>query len=167
MSIKSYIASGKQCDLQKARDAMNQVKLSDWCDELPHGLDTMLTRAYHSETDSIEPSIGQWQKLSIARAIYKDSPILILDEPSASLDVDSENEIFHYIVKLAVKKTAVLISHRLSNIMECDYIFVLQEGRLVEQGSHHELMQSDGVYAKLFKSQAKYYSANLMEGTGF
>ena len=157
MPIKDYIASGKKCDIKKAENAILQVKLKDWCTELPHGLETMLTRAFASEKDSIEPSIGQWQKLSIARAIYKDSPIMILDEPSASLDVDSENEIFKYITQLTMKKTAVLISHRLSNIIGCDHIFVLQDGRLVEQGNHHNLLKMDGVYANLFESQAKYY----------
>lgn len=157
MPIKDYIASGKQCDIKKAEDALSQVKLNDWCCELPHGVDTMLTRAFSSESDSVEPSIGQWQKLSIARAIYKDSPIMILDEPSASLDVDSENEIFNYIARLAVRKTAILISHRLSNIIECDHIYLLQEGEIAEEGTHRELMEQDGIYAELFKSQAKYY----------
>jgi len=157
MPIKDYIASGKKCDIKKAEDAILQVKLSDWCNELPHGLDTMLTRAFSSESDSVEPSIGQWQKLSIARAIYKDSPIMILDEPSASLDVDSENEIFNYIARLAIRKTAILISHRLSNILECDHIYLLQDGQIAEEGTHRELMAQDGVYAELFKSQAKYY----------
>lgn len=157
MSIKDYVASGKSCDLERAKAALHQVKLTDWCHELPYGLDTMLTRAFTSESSSVEPSTGQWQKLSIARAIYKNPPIMILDEPSASLDVDSENEIFNYIAGLTVKKTAILISHRLSNIIECDHIFVLQEGHLVEQGSHHDLMEIEGVYANLFHSQAKYY----------
>lgn len=157
MPIKDYISSGKPCDIQKAVDAIVQVKLNDWCSELPHGLDTMLTRAFSSQSDSIEPSIGQWQKLSIARALYKDSPIMILDEPSASLDVDSENEIFNYIANLTEKKTAILISHRLSNIIECDHIFVLQDGCLVEQGNHHNLIELGGLYAKLFESQSKYY----------
>lgn len=128
MPVKDYISSGKECDMKKVEGAIRQVKLDNWCSELPHGLDTMLTRAFSSESDSVEPSVGQWQKLSIARAIYKDSPIMILDEPSPSLDVDSENEIFTYIAKLAVKKTAVLISHRLSNIMECDSIYFLKDG---------------------------------------
>ncbi len=157
MPIKDYIASGKRCDMEKAMDAIHQVKLSDWCSELPHGLNTMLTRAFSSESDSVEPSGGQWQKLSIARAIYKDAPIMILDEPSASLDVDTENEIFNYIAKLTVGKTAVMISHRLSNIVNCDSIYLLQDGRIVEQGNHHELMTRNGVYADLFRSQAKYY----------
>lgn len=104
MPLKDYISSGQQCDIQKAEDAIIQVKLNDWCNELPHGLDTMLTRAFSSHSDSIEPSIGQWQKMAIARALYKDSRIMILDEPSASLDVDSENEIFNYIAQLAEKK---------------------------------------------------------------
>ncbi len=97
------------------------------------------------------------KKLSIARAIYKDAPIMILDEPSASLDVDTENEIFNYIAKLTVGKTAVMISHRLSNIVNCDSIYLLQDGRIVEQGNHHELMTRNGAYADLFRSQAKYY----------
>ncbi len=159
MPIKDYIASGKQCDIQKVENAISQVKLNDWCGELPHGLDTMLTRAFSSENDSVEPSIGQWQKLSIARAIYKDSPIMILDEPSASLDVDSENEIFNYITRLSVKKTAILISHRLSNIINCDHIYLLQDGKIAEEGTHRKLMEQDGVYAELFKSQAKYYQS--------
>ena len=157
MTIKDYIASGDLCDENKARASIKAVKLDTWCNELSHGLDTMLTRAFSSENDSVEPSIGQWQKLSIARAIYKDASIMILDEPSASLDVDSENEIFKYITQLTTKKTAVLISHRLSNIIGCDHIFVLQDGRLVEQGNHHSLLKMDGVYASLFESQAKYY----------
>lgn len=159
MTIKDYITSGERCDEDKAIAALKQVKLDTWCNELPHGLDTMLTRAFSSENDSVEPSIGQWQKLSIARAIYKDAPIMILDEPSASLDVDSENEIFKYITQLAVKKTAILISHRLSNITGCDHIYVLQEGSLVEQGNHHNLLEMGGVYANLFESQAKYYKS--------
>ena len=159
MPIKDYVSAGKPCDIDKAQAAIKQVKLDKWCDELPHGLDTMLTRAFTSETDSVEPSIGQWQKLSIARAIYKDAPIMILDEPSASLDVDSENEIFNYITQLTVKKTAILISHRLSNIIGCDHIFVLQDGCLVEQGNHQTLLEMGGVYANLFESQAKYYKS--------
>ena len=157
MPIRDYISADKPCDIARAQAAIKQVKLDKWCDELPHGLDTMLTRAFTSETVSVEPSIGQWQKLSIARAIYKDAPIMILDEPSASLDVDSENEIFNYITQLTVKKTAILISHRLSNIIGCDHIFVLQDGCLVEQGNHQTLLEIGGVYTNLFNSQAKYY----------
>lgn len=82
---------------------------------------------------------------------------MILDEPSASLDVDSENEIFNYIARLAVRKTAILISHRLSNIIECDHIYLLRDGQIVEEGTHRELMAQDGIYAELFKNQAKYY----------
>ena len=118
----------------------------------------MRTRAVSSEADSVEPSIGQWQKLSIARAIYKDAPIMILDEPSASLDVDTENEIFNYISKLTVGKTAILVSHRLSNIIGCDLIYMLKDGKIIEQGTHSELLDANGVYADLFRQQAKYYT---------
>ena len=82
---------------------------------------------------------------------------MILDEPSASLDVDAENEIFNDIARLAVKKTAILISHRLSSITVCDHIYLLQDGQITEDGTHYELMARNGVYAELFKSQAKYY----------
>lgn len=159
MTIKDYIASGNTSDENRIRNAINKVKLDAWCNELPHGMDTMLTRAFSFGNNSVEPSMGQWQKLSIARAIYKDSPIMILDEPSASLDVDSEHEIFKYTAGLADKKTAILISHRLSNIIECDHIFVLQDGNLVEQGNHIELLEMGGIYANLFSSQAKYYKS--------
>ena len=119
----------------------------------------MLTREFTSENSSVEPSIGQWQKLSIARAIYRDSEIMILDEPSASLDVDAENEIFGYITALSANKTSLLISHRLSNIMDCDRIFLMQDGILAEQGAHRELLEQDGEYAKLYMMQAKHYQS--------
>ncbi len=159
MPIRDYIASGKDCDIDRAKAAVNEVRLGDWCRELPHGLDTMLTCPFTSESDSVEPSIGQWQKLSIARAIYKDSSIMILDELSASLDVDSENVIFSYIERLFAKKTALLISHRLSNVVGCDKIFLIIGGRLVEEGSHRELMEKRRRYAELFMSQAEMYKA--------
>ena len=158
MPIKEYIAAGRVCDDKKITSVLSQVKLDNWCKEQPHGIDTMLTRAFSSEADSVEPSIGQWQKLSIARAIYKDAPIMILDEPSASLDVDTENEIFNYISKLTVGKTAILVSHRLSNIIGCDLIYMLKDGKIIEQGTHSELLDANGVYADLFRQQAKYYT---------
>ena len=83
---------------------------------------------------------------------------MILDEPSASLDVDTENEIFNYISKLTVGKTAILVSHRLSNIIGCDLIYMLKDGKIIEQGTHSELLDANGVYADLFRRQAKYYT---------
>lgn len=159
MRISDYIAVGKTCDRKRAQKALEYVNLSGWCEQLKYGMETMLTRVFSSEADSTEPSLGQWQKLSIARAIYKDAPIMILDEPSASLDVDTENEIFNCIVGLALKKTTILISHRLSNIMECDHVLLLQNGKLMEQGTHQKLMELNGIYAELFKKQAECYSS--------
>lgn len=157
MTIKEYVACGKTADVRRVNDAIGQAGLAAWCDSLPHGQDTMLTRAFSDAGDSVDPSGGQWQKLSIARALYKNAPILILDEPSASLDVDSEHEIFGYITRLSEKKTALLISHRLSNMIDCDHIFVLHSGRMQEQGTHRSLMEKKGVYADLFESQARNY----------
>jgi len=158
--IIDYICTGnsEDADIEKVRAALSQVKLNDWIDELPMGLNTALTRLFSTDSESVEPSLGQWQKLSIARVIYKDAPIMVLDEPSASLDVDTENEIFNYMSKLAVKKTALLISHRLSNVMECDMIFLIENGKLAEEGTHHELLAKNGIYTEMFYSQAKYYN---------
>ena len=159
MTIRDYICAGKECSEERMENAIKQVKLDDWCQSLPGGADTMLTRAFTSENSSVEPSIGQWQKLSIARAIYRDSDIMVLDEPSASLDVDAESEIFGFITALSANKTSLLISHRLSNIMDCDRIFLMQDGILAEQGAHRELLEQDGEYAKLYMMQAKHYQS--------
>ena len=159
MTIRDYISAGKECDAERLENAIKRAGLDEWCGSLPGGADTMLTRAFTSENSSVEPSIGQWQKLSIARAIYRDSEIMILDEPSASLDVDAENEIFGYITALSENKTSLLISHRLSNIMDCDRIFLMRDGSLAEQGAHRELLEQDGEYAKLYMMQAKHYQS--------
>lgn len=157
MPIRDYICSGKAYDENSFNDALKQVKLDSWCAGLKSGIDAMLTRAIASENESVEPSVGQWQKLSIARAIYKNSGIMVLDEPSASLDVEVESEIFNYIAKLSENKTALLISHRLSSVMDCDEIYLLQNGAVAEQGTHCELMKHGGQYADLFNAQARQY----------
>ena len=109
------------------------------------------------EEDGIELSIGQWQKLSVARAFYSDSDILILDEPTASLDAIAEQEIYDQFDTLRKDKTTIFVSHRLSSATTADVIFVLDNGELVECGHHSELMGNKGVYYKLFTTQAGRY----------
>jgi len=157
--IVDYITDGRtsNIDEHKIKDILKRVGLLEWCETLPKGIYTMLTRKFSDDYESVEPSIGQWQKLSIARAIYKESPLLILDEPSASLDVDIENEIFNDIKKITSQKTAILTSHRLSNVIGCDMIFLIDNGKIVEKGTHFELLKNNGVYADMFLKQAKYY----------
>ena len=111
---------------------------------------------YFSE-DGIELSVGQWQKLSVARAFYADSDILILDEPTASLDAIAEQEIFSQFDTLRRGKTTLFVSHRLSSATVADHIIVLDHGVLAEEGTHAELMARRGEYYRLFTTQAKRY----------
>ena len=128
----------------------------DFINELPSQYETPLTRVF--EDDGIELSGGQWQKLSVARAFYKNSDILIMDEPTASLDALAEQEIFSRFEKLSEGKISIFISHRLSSATTADKIVVLGNGEIVESGSHKELMESeDGAYRTLFTTQAKRY----------
>ena len=123
--------------------------------ELPLGYDTPLTRVF--EEKGIELSGGQWQKLSVARAFYKKSEILILDEPTASLDAIAEQEIFTKFEELAKGKISIFVSHRLSSAVTAGQIAVLEYGKLVELGTHEELMAREGQYHKLFSTQAHRY----------
>lgn len=127
--------------------------------ELPRGYDTPLTRMF--EEDGIELSGGQWQKLAVARAFYKDSDILILDEPTASLDALAEQEIFNQFAELAKGKISVFVSHRLSSAVTADKIVVLKGGCVTELGTHEQLMAQKGDYHLLFSTQASRYTAGF------
>jgi len=125
--------------------------------KLPRGYDTPLTRIF--EEDGIELSGGQWQKLSVSRAFYKKAEILILDEPTASLDAMAEQEIFNQFRELSHGKITVFVSHRLSSAVDADKIVVLENGRVEEIGTHAELMRLGGRYHELFTTQASRYQA--------
>ncbi len=142
-------------DTERMINAAHQSNADTFIGRLPLEYDTPLMRYF--EEDGIELSIGQWQKLSIARAFYSDSDILILDEPTASLDAIAEQEIYDQFDRLREDKTTIFVSHRLSSAVSADIIFVLEHGKLIEQGSHAELMQQQGVYHKLFSTQAGRY----------
>ena len=125
-------------------------------EKLPLGFDTPLTRVF--EDDGIELSGGQWQKLSVARAFYKKSEFLILDEPTASLDPIAEQEVFDRFQELSEDKITLFVSHRLSGAVNADKIIVLEYGKLVEVGNHEELMAKRGKYFTLFSTQAHRYT---------
>ncbi|MBR7116942.1 MAG: ABC transporter ATP-binding protein [Clostridia bacterium] len=125
--------------------------------ELPHGYETPLTRIF--EEDGIELSGGQWQKISVARAFYKESDILILDEPTASLDPLAEKEVFDQFRELSEGKITVFVSHRLSSAVDASKIVVLDGGTVAEIGTHEELMAKGGRYHELFTVQAQRYIA--------
>jgi ATP-binding cassette subfamily B protein len=123
-------------------------------EEFPGGYETMLGNWFD---DGAELSIGQWQKVALARAFLRDAQILILDEPTSSMDAKTENEIFQNFRRLASGRTTILISHRFSTIRMADFSYVLQDGKVIERGSHDELINSNGIYAQLFETQAQSY----------
>ncbi len=147
----------KPIDYDAVRAAARASSAEDFISHLPRGYETSLMRVF--EQDGIEPSIGQWQKLAIARAFYSDSDILILDEPTASLDAIAEQEIFNQFDLLRKDKTTFFVSHRLSSATIATKILVLDRGVLVEEGTHPELMKKQGIYHKLFATQANRYIA--------
>ena len=123
-------------------------------ESLPDGYQTMLGRWF---SGGHELSVGQWQKVALARAFMRDAEILVLDEPTASLDAETEYEIFRHFQQLTIGKMAILISHRFSTVRMADRIVVIQEGRIAEAGSHEELLRREGIYAHLFSMQAEGY----------
>lgn len=140
--------------------ALNALKESDVYDDicgLKNGIDTVLTREF--DPDGAELSGGQRQKIAIARAVAKNSDVILLDEPSSALDPIAEYKMFETMAKLCKSRNvlSVIVSHRLSSAAVCEKIFVFDKGRLAEQGSHKELLASGGVYAEMFKKQARNY----------
>ncbi|HLC70313.1 MAG TPA: ABC transporter ATP-binding protein, partial [Patescibacteria group bacterium] len=108
-------------------------------------------------TGGVEPSIGQWQKLALARAFYREPRVLILDEPTSSIDAEAESKIFEKLEKLPKDRTVILISHRFSTVRQANRIAVIEGGELKELGTHQELLKENKTYARLFKMQAKGY----------
>ena len=156
--IRENIACGQEADREKLRDALEKVGLREKIDSLPQKEDAHISRKFHE--DGIELSGGQNQKLAIARAIYKDAPFVFLDEPTANLDPIAEYEIFRNFDTLVKGKTTVYISHRLSTCRLSDRIFVINDGRVAESGSHRELLANNGLYKQMWDAQAKYYVAS-------
>ena len=141
---------------EDVRLAANRGNATDFIEQLPHGFDTPLTRVF--EEDGIELSGGQWQKLSVARAFYKESDILILDEPTASLDPLAEQEVFNQFASLSRDRITIFVSHRLSSAVTASKIVVLDGGTVAEEGTHEELMAREGKYHALFSTQAQRYT---------
>lgn len=155
-SVKEAIAMGRTSDpIDEARviAAAKQADADSFISTYKKGYDEQLSRGF----GGVEPSVGQWQKLALARVFYRNPNVWILDEPTASIDAEAETKVFDQIAALPKDRSAILISHRFSTVRHADQIMVIEKGNIIEQGSHMELTKKDGVYAKLFKLQAKGY----------
>lgn len=153
--ISDNIVSLSEKDINEINECLAKTGLQEKVESLEKGVQTYLYKIY--EEDGIELSGGESQKLAIARALYKDAPIVILDEPTAALDPKAEFDIYKNFMKLVENKTSVFISHRLSSTRFSDRIIVLKDGLVVETGNHNSLIQKRGYYYQLFNLQAQYY----------
>ncbi len=155
-----YSDDEKAIAVQALKDSDAYKKI----ETLPHKEDSVLTREFVDD-DGIELSGGERQKVAIARAFAKGSPVVILDEPSSALDPIAEHQMFETILRLCKqdKKLSVIVSHRMSSAAVCEKIFVFENGSLVEEGSHKQLLQNNGVYALLFNKQAKNYQTEVYD----
>lgn len=140
--------------LDEVRAAAQAAGIDEKINRLPQGYDTMLGKMF---SGGEELSGGEWQKIAIARAFMRQADIIVLDEPSSALDPLAESELFTRFRTLIKGKSAVLISHRFSTVQMADYIYVLEQGRIIERGTHPELLRLDGTYAHLYRTQAKHY----------
>lgn len=149
------VAASQEYDEEHVNDAVKKAGLSSLAARMPYGNETYLTKEF--DKTGVNISGGEAQKLAIARALYHDTPFVILDEPTAALDPIAEYEVYAKFDELIGTKTAVYISHRLSSCQFCNDILVIDDGKAVQRGSHEKLIDEEGLYAKLWKTQAKYY----------
>jgi len=142
----------KPLDMEKAKKAAEAAGMTKLIEHLPNGYDTLLGNLFKSGE---ELSLGQWQKVAIARAFYRDSPIIFMDEPSSALDIDSEKQMLESLRELGKDKTVVIVSHRLATVKWADIIYVFGRGEILESGSHQELMDRGGAYKELYLTANK------------
>lgn len=155
-TLKDNLMLGREENIEKAEGILKKLKLSKKVEGMKEGMDTWLYQDYGEK--GREVSGGEAQKLAICRALYKDSEVVVLDEPTAALDPVAEYEVYKDFRHIAENKTAVFVSHRLSSCRFCDRIFVFEHGKIVQKGSHEKLLcEKTGLYWKLWNVQAQYY----------
>ena len=155
LTVADNISANDECDKDMLNSALDKANIKDRIEAMPQKEKTYLYKDL--DKTGVEISGGEAQKLALARALYKDSPIVILDEPTAALDPIAENEIYSRFNSFVENKTAIYISHRLSSCAFCDKIAVFYNAELVETGTHNELVSANGIYAELWNTQASYY----------
>lgn len=156
ISLKDNICAGEECDTDRLYSCLENSNVLERVEKMPEKENTYLYKDI--DENGVEISGGEAQKLALARALYKDSPVVILDEPTAALDPIAENEIYKRFNSFVENKTAIYISHRLSSCVFCTRIAVFDKSRLVETGTHQELLNANGKYSELWNAQAVYYT---------
>lgn len=157
LTVKENICIGKpdiEVDKKRMAAAARSADIVDFVEKYPNKYEQILSEKYKG---GIKPSTGQWQKIALARFFYRNSPLVIFDEPTAAIDANSEAKIFTKIYEFFENKTVIIISHRFSTVRNADRIIVLDDGQIVEQGTHEELIKLGGKYANSFKLQAEGY----------
>lgn len=158
MTLRENTAIG---DISKLNDdkaiirALNNAGGDSIIEQCPKGIDTMLGKLTE---EGVDLSGGQWQRVAMSRAFVSDAAFVVLDEPTAALDPVAESNMYESFVNIFEGRGAIMISHRLASAKMADRIFVLDGGRIVECGSHSELMENDGLYARMFRVQASWYA---------
>ena len=149
------VAAGSDVDSARAVDALDRAGVGERYRALPDGLDTSVGKEF--DENGVAFSGGEKQKIAIARAIYKDAPFVIMDEPTAALDPESECEVYAGFDRMVGNKTSIYISHRLASCRFCEDILVFDKGKVVQRGRHEELERQEGLYRELWDAQAQYY----------
>ena len=142
-------------DKEKTEEYLRAAGMGEKLDRLPKGVDTEMLKVLYN--DGVDLSGGEKQKMALARALYKNAPVVVLDEPTAALDAIAECRLYQSFDGMIGKRSAVYISHRLSSTRFCDTIAMFKGGEMVEYGTHDELLKKNGAYAEMFRVQAQYY----------
>lgn len=155
LPLDENVAGSENIEKEKLNSVLKKLDLKERIDNMKDGTRTQL---YNNNGEGVDISGGEAQRLAIARALYKDAPFVILDEPTAALDPIAEAEIYENFNEMIENKTAIYISHRMSSCRFCDTIIVLDNGKIVERGNHDELLLQKGIYAELYDTQAQHYA---------
>ena len=154
-SLAANVTASHEYDAEKAEDCLRRAGLAKCLSSLERGIETAIGRQY--ENDGIDLSGGEAQKVALARALYKDAPFVVLDEPTVALDPIAEAAVYESFNQILENKTSIFISHRLSSCRFCDEIAVFENGQIVQRGTHEALVEADGKYRELWNAQAQYY----------
>ena len=158
LTVEENIAMGAIDKINKRKEIINASKMAgvlEFVNKLPNKYQQLLGATFEG---SEQLSIGQWQRIALAKVFMRNSPIIILDEPTAAVDAKTENEIFNKVMSLIKNKTVLMVSHRFSTVRQADEIVVLKAGQIIERGDHNKLMKINGEYATMFNIQAKAYN---------